>query len=382
MNRISDVLTVAGIACIGILHAEPIGWASENGGTTGGAGGKTVTVGSASELMNNAKNGEAMVIRVSGKITADRVTVASNKTIEGAAEGAIIDGSIIMNGVENVIVRNLVFAKTSGSFEDIIQMQRATNIWIDHCDVTDRRSSLDGLCDMTHACDYITVSWTKFSYPNTSADHRLCMLISHSDNNEAEDLGKLKITLHHNWWAENIQERMPRMRFCQVHSFNNYFSSKGNNYCIGAGRKAQVLVESNYFDNVNRPHYFFADESTAIIEVNDDNFYRDCTGDRDEGQGTCFSPPYRYEPDRGSEVKDIVMNGAGPQFEPLGMQRPEPVRYNAAAPDGKAPSGRNRYTVAGRRTPVDGGTRALSSGIVVGKAVHQGIFIRRSGRPR
>lgn len=307
---VSMIFAIAG----SVFAQQPIGWASGNGGTTGGEGGKTVTVSNAAEFVTNAKSGTAMIIKVQGKISIDEVVIASNKTIEGAERGATLDASLKMSKVKNIIIRNLVIAKATGSFDDVVQIQKSQNIWIDHCDISDSRSSLDGLCDMTHASDYITVSWTKFSYPDVVADHRLCMLISHSDNNEAEDLGKLKITLHHNWWVENIQERMPRMRFCQVHSFNNYFSCKKNNYCIGAGRKAQVLVESNYFDSVNRPHYFFDDDTSARIAINDDNQYIDCTGDRDEGQGTCFTPSYSYTLDKGRDVKKLVMDGAGPRF--------------------------------------------------------------------
>jgi hypothetical protein len=75
-----------------------------------------------------------------------------------------------------------------------------------------------------------------------------------------------------------------------------------------------VLVESNYFENVNRPHFFFDNSSTAIIAINGDNHYVNITNDKDEGQGTCFDPPYDYAPDKGSEVKDIVTKRAGPQF--------------------------------------------------------------------
>lgn len=336
---------IAVVAMAAVVTAQnPIGWASISGATTGGAGGTTVTVTNETDLVSNAKSSSAMIIKVSGKISCDRVNVASNKTIEGAASGATVAGSLVMYGkssapVKNVIISNLVIAPESGSFEDAISMQFADHIWVDHCDVSDKRSTLDGLCDMTHACDYITISWTKFSYPNNTTDHRFCMLISHSDDNASEDLGHLKITLHHDWWAQNVFERMPRMRFCQVHSFNNYFSAAGNNYCIGAGVQAQVRVESDYFDGVSNPHEFYDGETTAIIATNTDNQYINTTGKKDVGQGTCFTPPYSYKLDAGSSVKNMVMSGAGP-FKTVAIEsipfEPAPVKTPFARPAVKA----------------------------------------------
>jgi pectate lyase len=344
---------------ISFAHAQqPIGWASENGGTTGGAGGATIIVTSASELAANAKSASPMIIKISGKITCDRVDVASNKTIEGEAQGATLNGSLYIYGSSvspkrNICIRNLVIAKESGSTEDVVSMQYAQNIWVDHCDISDSRTEIDGLCDMTHACNFITVSWTKFSYSNAIAAHRLCMLISHDDNNEAEDLGKLKITLHHNWWAQNVIERMPRMRFCQVHSFNNYFSSKGNNYCIGAGRKAQVLIESNYFENVTGPHIFYDNDATAIIGINSDNQYVTVAGNKSQGQGTCFKPPYSYALDKGSSVKEIVLASVGPNFDTSVNVLSNRRNLQVQAPVHSMTRGNSVFSVIGRSMGVN-----------------------------
>jgi pectate lyase len=43
-----------------------------------------------------------------------------------------------------------------------------------------------GLLDITHAADFVTISW------NTFADHWKALLFGHSDNNAAEDTGKLR----------------------------------------------------------------------------------------------------------------------------------------------------------------------------------------------
>ena len=58
-----------------------------------------------------------------------------------------------------------------------------------------------------------------------------------------EDTGRLKVTWHHNHWVERVIERMPRVRFGQVHVFNNYFASPDNNYCVRAGRGARLRAD-------------------------------------------------------------------------------------------------------------------------------------------
>jgi pectate lyase len=181
----------------------------------------------------------------------------------------------------------------------------------------------DGNLDMTHAVNWVTVSWTKFRYTTNyvrpegeSSDHRFSSLVGHSDDNAAEDQGRLKISFHHNWWAERVIERMPRVRFGQVHVFNNYFSSQGNNYCIRAGRGAQLLVEGNYFDRVNTPHEFNneEDEPTASITARN-NVYNQTTGEQRTGGGgpTFTSAPYDPTIEPAESIPAIVQACAGPR---------------------------------------------------------------------
>lgn len=50
---------------------------------------------------------------------------------------------------------------------DVIALDLATNVWIDHCELSSiglvgSKDDYDGLLDITHASDAVTVSWTKF----------------------------------------------------------------------------------------------------------------------------------------------------------------------------------------------------------------------------
>ncbi len=52
-------------------------------------------------------------------------------------------------------------------------------------------------------------------------DHDKTMLIG-SSNTVGADVGKLRVTLHHNRW-QNVGQRAPRVRFGQVDLYSNYF---------------------------------------------------------------------------------------------------------------------------------------------------------------
>jgi len=166
---------------------------------------------------------------------------------------------------------------------------------------------------VVHASNWVTISWTKFSYTSGApdAEHRFSNLIGHSDDNAGEDTDRLKVTFHHNWWAEGIIERMPRVRYGEVHVFNNYYSASGNNYAIGAGTEARLLIENNYFEGVNDPHIFYDGEPTAQI-AQEGNEYANTTGRQDEGQGSSFMAPYDYELYAPASIKTSVMANAGP----------------------------------------------------------------------
>ena len=100
------------------------------------------------------------------------------------------------------------------------------------------------------------------------------------------------MTFHHNWWSTGVIERMPRVRFGQVHVYNNLFTSDDANYCIRAGVGARILSEFNYFDGINDAHQYnsTSDQQSASI-VARNNIYSMTSGQNDPpaGGGTPFS---------------------------------------------------------------------------------------------
>jgi pectate lyase len=106
------------------------------------------------------------------------------------------------------------------------------------------------------------------------------------------------VTYQSCWWADGVQERMPRVRFGQVHVVNNLFTCSGNNYCVRAGFEADLLVEGNVFRGVSTPIDLYRADYTAVTSR--DNLCLGCTGNL-SGSGTAFTPPY---------VLDVVPSGA------------------------------------------------------------------------
>ncbi|HYO97906.1 MAG TPA: hypothetical protein VER33_25550 [Polyangiaceae bacterium] len=307
-----------------VVSKAPIGWASVNAdgqnGTTGGEGGPTVEVRTAAQMVTYGEDNAPRVLRIMNDI-AGQFDLGSNKTVIGATNDITLTGGLGIAGtttaqLSNVIVRNL---KVNGvaSEEDAMDIRRAHHVWVDHCEFYD---GPDGNLDVVYESSYVTISWTKFYYTanykpaageTETAQHRFSNLIGNGNGN-IQDRGKLRVTFHHNWWAEGVIERMPRVRFGEVHVFNNYYSSSGNNYAIGAGVEAKIVVENNFFENVKDPHMFYSDEPTARIAASG-NVYESTTGKRDAGQDRPFVPPYPYTLEPAAAVKASVMQGVGPR---------------------------------------------------------------------
>ena len=284
----------------GAGHAT--GWASVDGGTTGGAGGPTVVVHDADALAKALRGDEPAAVHVAGTINlpAD-VRVGANKTVLGQGATATIAGAgLNVRRVRNVIVRNLTFAGAKG---DAINIEESRHVWVDHCDLS---RAGDGLLDVKHGSDLVTVSWNRFH------DHQKTCLLGHSDKPEQieRDRGKLRVTYHHNFF-DGTKTRHPRVRVAEpVHVFNNYY--RGNDYGVASLADAGVVVEGNYFERVKNPtHTLYGETKEPGRLVERDNVYAD--SGRPETRGTVREVRefYAYRLDAARDIPKIVGDGAG-----------------------------------------------------------------------
>jgi pectate lyase len=324
-------------------HTGAIGFGSK---ATGGAGGKEVTVSTIEDLIKYAASEGPVVITVKGKLVhnvsggADdsRIVISSNKTIQGADENAAIDANLT-NARENekcsnIIIRNIHLSNPEGKGTgDAVEFTNGvSNIWVDH--VTFGQSK-DGSLDFKRGADLATVSWCKFDYPDANAGHNYVNLVGHSDQYPDLDRGKLRVTFHHNWYSGHSHQRMPRVRYGQVHVFNTYYAPNlrppektktDPDYIIGVGVEAQVLLEASYFVNPNG-HKWTGKTSwynwypvnkclqpcaEGRIQWTDDNIFTAGTSPGDWTKSTpVFVPPYPYNLDDARDVPRIVQAGAG-----------------------------------------------------------------------
>ena len=309
------------------------GWASitdtrvpmMNGG--GSAMPRTVTTLAA---LNAAAAGNTpAVIYVQGVLAPGKVVIGSNKTVVGLC-GAELHGHVDVSNVSNVIIRNIKivgygvgncaldpsFDATVGcsSGDDAMTIQNNSHhIWVDHCDISD---GTDGNLDTTSGSDFVTISWTKFHYtPRTdnggsdstgASGHRFSNLIGSGDN-VTTDIGKLNVTWHHDWWADNVNQRMPRTRFGQIHVFNNLYSSAGDSYCTNSGIMTHVLVENNVYTNVHNP--LSPDANGDMLARG--NLFQMTTGTT-TSTGVGFVPQYQYTLDATATLAATIMAQAGP----------------------------------------------------------------------
>lgn len=275
---------------------------------------------------------EAREASVKKQRTQITLKLTSNTTIVGLGKDAkIVKGNIwIGPEAENVIIRNIAFEdafdyfpgwdpgdsfKIDSSYPgcqeafvdgntgpqkcpggrwnseyDSISVNGGKRVWIDHCsfsdgersdklfppvfpfphnEITQKVQHHDGTVDITNGANFVTISYSVFK------DHDKAFLIGGSDSSKI-DTGKLNVTIHNNYF-DNVGQRMPRVRFGKVHSYNNYFvgdahgnddpklsayenhvnvlkdKPKGNIFrqALGAGKDSAIYSESNFFEIKN-----------------------------------------------------------------------------------------------------------------------------------
>ncbi|TGO87325.1 hypothetical protein BPOR_0234g00110 [Botrytis porri] len=287
-----------------VTDACDIGYASTNGGTKGGAGGATTTVSTYAQFTKAATAGNTVVV-VSAPITqaAKQVKVASDTTIIGKDSKVVFTGfGLLVKEQSNVIIRNIAIKEVLAANGDALGIQKSTNVWVDHVDLSSNRDHdkdyYDGLFDVTHASDYVTLS-NSFIH-----DHWKSSLVGHSDSNSAEDKGHLRVTYANNYW-KNVNSRGPSIRFGTAHIYNSYHDTVADGINTRLG--AQVLVESNAWTGSKKPLYS-TDAGYAVASDNDFGFG---ANEAEKGTMSASTLGYKYTLLGSSKVKSAVVGTAG-----------------------------------------------------------------------
>ncbi|KAF5337817.1 hypothetical protein D9758_015714 [Tetrapyrgos nigripes] len=240
-----------------------VGYATLNGGTTGGSGGPVTTVTTLDALTSAVASDTAKIVIISGTITGNvAVRVGSHTTVIGNPGSSLVGVGLRVLEKTNVIIRNVKISKVLAEAGDALGIQQASQVWIDHVDLSSDRDHdkdfYDGLLDITHGCTGVTVTNSKLY------DHWKASLVGHSDNNGAEDVA-ITVTYANNYWTD-LNSRTPSFRFGHGHIFNNVFDD--NNDGINTRDGAQLLVENNVWTGTDKPLYD-TDEGFAVARGND-----------------------------------------------------------------------------------------------------------------
>jgi len=208
-----------------------------------------------------------------------RVARSANLTFEGIGTDAIISGWGLNIMSSNVVVRNLTFigypddainlegwAGTTGQWPTIgagllapsspTGNRVSTNIWITQNTFIDNNSG-DGAIDASNNSSYFTIGWNRVYDGGRLAN------LGTTQNNI-----RFRGTVHSNFVSNN-HSRVPRVRWGQVHFYNNVIDG-ASLYAIGAGHHASIIAEGNYFIRANAP-MMISNQGAAVSRPGNSN---------------------------------------------------------------------------------------------------------------
>lgn len=308
-------------------NSAPVGFATLDGGTTGGLGGDTVIVTTAQQLYDlvqarENKSTTPLVIQIAGTLSGYPNKIPVKRTANLSIIGLGRDAGLLGFGMKisecsNIIVRNLTIADAHVDEKDALEIDNCHNIWIDHCSFTDspandpNGSTHDGLLDIKNGSYNITISYNHFW------NHRQTCLLGHTRDQVSDTV--MKVTYYRNWF-DGTYSRHPRIRFARAHIVNNLYTNPGS-YGVGVTCQAQVLVEGNYFENtpvpilisqVNDPAGTLSGDPAGFVKASD-NYTINSGAIVENLAGFNFNPQkfYSYDLIPAEMVKNLIMRNAG-----------------------------------------------------------------------
>lgn len=322
------MMTTLGEALAATPDFSQMGFATMEGGTTGGAGGKVVTPANFEELKAYAEadttpyvividheftTGIKCTVDETGTLTTDGsgtestygevISLGSNKTLIGVNCNAMLNRiGLNVQCHENIIIRNIKFtmvgvpisktdenkiiafrdgAETLIGDPDCISIQAdketipaadriSQHIWIDHCEFYNEDPDV-----MTDYDRYDGLVDTKnnsiyitISWCYFHDHHKSCLI-----GKGGSDSYNHKTTFSHNKF-EKIASRLPLFRYGNGHLLNNYMVNCDNGANMRVG--SDLYLEGNYYDNDKKPMFGKTSDSPAGVATLVNNKFISC----------------------------------------------------------------------------------------------------------
>lgn len=197
----------------------------------------------------------SMIIKLKNELL-----ITSFKTIDARGVQVRIagGGGLRIHKVSNVIVHGLFIhdIKATGPAKimkseknvenrprcdgDAISIFSSSNIWIDHCYLS---NAADGLIDVIRGSNSISITNCYFTR------HNKVMLLG-GDASHTMDRN-MHVTVAYNKFGPGLVQRMPRIRYGNLHLVNNEYSSGWGVYPVGGSQNPTILSQGNVY-NANR----------------------------------------------------------------------------------------------------------------------------------
>jgi len=338
---ISLLLLAMAMQVTAVEYCATSSWGFAGNSVTGGGNASPTYVTNETELRNALVDNSVVIVTEDITVTYRISVHVNNLTLmalpgveiinqhrDSANSGILIFKSTkVINGTDtttvssnNIILRNLTL-KGAGAFDcdgfDLLSLEGATNVWVDHCDFQD---GVDDNFDIKNNTDNITVSWCRFRYliaPQSGGletdDHRFSNLIGSSKSNKPAD-GLFSVTYAYCWWDEGCVGRMVRCRNAELHFLNCYWNSSVSSTLIGPERASCYCEGCTFSGRANERGSDHVFQSYSGTESENYATFVHCEGNYPTWYAAASVPSYTYDHLKAEKAVSYVTNsscGAG-----------------------------------------------------------------------
>ncbi|MGP9539242.1 pectinesterase family protein [Brachybacterium sp. AOP43-C2-M15] len=278
-------------------------------GAIGGLGGDVVVVKDAQALAEAVLRDGPTIVLVEGAVSIEpfgaTFAISSDTSILGVSRGAeIVGGGFHLDGVANVVIRNLTFrdsyvpgdwdGKSDDNDNDGIRVDTSHHVWIDHCEFTRLG---DGTVDVRKDSTNITISWCVFR------DHNKTVGVGWTEN------VLTTITLHHNWSSNTYQRNASIDNVAAGHVYSCVFQGQAHYGTMSRGA-SQLVVESCLYENGEDA--IVAKDPLSRVDSRGNRFTS--IRGRQDHTGPTFEPSdhYSYAAEPIDDLTGVVTKHAGP----------------------------------------------------------------------